>query len=83
MSAGTAYAVDAARHAQHAERHALALLDRELSAEDRAAILEGLQFHNAAKERLRDAEALARYQAGEPVWAWPSTAPWAGFGVAS
>lgn len=69
-------------HAEHAERLALALVAGEVPADAVAGAREALALHNRAADVARDAAALAAYRAGEHVWAWPATAPWAGFGSA-
>lgn len=63
-------------HAEHAERIALAVVNGQLSAADAH---DDLHMHLQAAETERQADALRAYRAGQPVWTWPATAPWAGF----
>lgn len=71
-----------AEHVEHAERLALALLMGEVPEDDIADAHAQLAMHNRAAEVGRQARALAAYRAGEHVWTWPASAPWAGFGDA-
>jgi hypothetical protein len=63
-------------HAEIAERIALAVVMGTVSAEDARA---DLSLHLRAAESDRNASALRDWREGRPVWAWPATAPWAGF----
>jgi len=62
--------------AERAERAALAILEGRVSAGDAR---ETLRLALREAEAGRAAAALRAYRAGEPVWAWPARAPWAGF----
>lgn len=65
---------------QAAERIALALVNGQVPADLVPLAREGLRMHLRALEVQRAAAALTAYRAGENVWSWPATAPWAGFG---
>lgn len=72
----TAYQEEAGRVAGIRESYSLAVLEGK---GDRAQLLADMRSMGAKIDRLRDADALTRFRAGEPVWCWPVTAPWEGF----
>lgn len=76
------YPLAAPTHAESAERLALALALGEVPADDTADAREALRMHLRGALTERNAAALADYRAGKPVWTWPASAPWAGFGDA-
>jgi hypothetical protein len=65
--------------AERAERVSLAIVGGRVSAEDMEGARETLRLALREAETERAAAALRAYRAGEPVWAWPARAPWAGF----
>lgn len=71
---------DGGSHADHAWRIALAIATGQVPADLLPLAFEGLRMHLRAREAQQAADALAVYRAGGSVWAWPATAPWAGFG---
>ena len=44
-----------------------------------ADVRDSLRLALRESEVEANADALRRYRNGEAVWAWPQTAPWAGF----
>jgi hypothetical protein len=73
---------DGASHADVAKRIALAIVSGQFPADDLPLAFEDLRMHLRAREVQQAAEALTASRAGRSVWAWPATAPWAGFGDA-
>lgn len=62
-----------------AECIALAIVNGEVPADGMADALDNLRLLNRRAEIEQQAAALRAFRAGEPVWTWPKTAPWAGF----
>ena len=62
-----------------AERIALAIVNGDVPPDALPAAFDNLRLLNKKAEVERQAAALRAFRAGEPVWAWPATVPWAGF----
>ncbi|WP_372663608.1 hypothetical protein [Amycolatopsis kentuckyensis] len=64
------------RPAERAERLALAVIMGDV---DIADAREELGMALRERDSAADVAALTDYRNGAPVWAWPRSAPWAGF----